>query len=350
MLPEHTGHGADALSEIVLLSLVVSAAVYAGATFHVREERQGWSWWRVLAFTAAMGLILVSLTGRLGEAADVDFRAHSVTHLLLGQAVPLLLVAAAPVTLLLRVLPVRSARRVTGLLGTRPLRWLTEPAVAGALSLGGLWLLYRTPAYALTHFYGWLHVVVHAHLLISGYLLTTALVGRDPMPHRRSPGHRAFVLVAVLAGHAILAKTLYAVPPLGVPVELAETGAMIMYYGGDALSLVLVVWLCAEWYRRRRNALDRRAARGAWTGLAGARAREGGRLRPGPPVGRGREVRSAVARVQLPRHGDHVDQGAIAPDGDLDPLADGVLDHPALQHRSRRDRLAGHRDHHIAGA
>jgi putative membrane protein len=253
MVPEHTAHGADALSEIVVLSLIISAGVYAGAAFNVRE-RQGWSWWRVLAWVAAMGLVLTAVTGRLGQLAEVDFRAHVVTHLLLGQAVPLLLVAAAPVTLLLRALPVAAARRVTWLLGTRPLRRLTEPAVAVALNVGGLYLLYGTPVYALSQFYGWLHLLVHAHLLTTGYLVTTALVGRDPMPHRRSHGHRAVVLVALLAGHAILAKALYAVPPAGVPVELAEAGAMIMYYGGDALSLVLIVWLCSDWYRRRQRA------------------------------------------------------------------------------------------------
>jgi putative membrane protein len=83
MLPEHAGHGADALSEIVLLSLVISAGIYAGAAFNVRE-RQGWSWWRVLAWVAAMALVLGSLTGPLGEAAAVDFRAHAAAHLLLA--------------------------------------------------------------------------------------------------------------------------------------------------------------------------------------------------------------------------------------------------------------------------
>ena len=143
---------------------------------------------------------------------------------------------------------------MTWLLGTRPLKCLTEPVVAAVLSVGGLWVIYGTPVYALSQFYGWVHLLVHAHLLVTGYLLTTALVGRDPMPHRRSHGHRAVVLVAVLAAHAILATWLYAVPPAGVSVERAEAGAMIMYYGGDALSLVLVVWLCADWYRRRRRA------------------------------------------------------------------------------------------------
>jgi putative membrane protein len=319
MVPEHTGHGADALSEIVLLSLVISAGVYAGAAFNVRE-RQGWSWWRVLAWVGAMALVLVSVTGRLGQAAALDFRAHVITHLLLAQAVPLLLVAAAPVTLLLRALPVGAARRVTWLLGTRPLGWLTEPVVAAVLSISGLWVLYGTPVYALSQSYGWLHLLVHAHLLITGYLLTTSLVGRDPMPHRRSHGYRAGVLVALLAAHAIVARSLYAVPPVGVPAAQAEDGAMIMYYGSDALSLVLIVWLCADWYHRRKRSVARAAASA-----------------------------SAVWDVQLARHGDHVDQGAVAPHRDLDPAADGVLDHPALQHGGGGDRLAGHRDHHVAG-
>ncbi len=259
MLPEHAGMGADATSELVLLTVLLSGAAYAGAASHVRD-RQGWPRARVLLWLAAMAAVLAALTGPLGRAADLDFRAHAVTHLVLGMAVPLLLVAAAPITLLLRVLPVGAARRLTRLLGIRPVRWLTEPVVAAALNLGGLWLLYRTPAYALTHLYPALHLFVHAHLLVSGYLLTAALVSRDPLPHRRGFGLRAAVLVAVLTGHAILAKTLYAVPPPGVPAEQAEPGAMIMYYGGDVLSLVLMVWLCARWFRARQRSLSREIA------------------------------------------------------------------------------------------
>ena len=257
MLPEHIDLGPDPTGGLVLLTVALGASAYAGAAFHARE-RQGWPGTRVLLWFAGMVAILVALTGPLGGAADLDFRAHAVSHLLLGMAAPLLLVAAAPVTLLLRVLPVTAARRVTRFLGVRPVRWLTEPVVAAALNLGGMWLLYTTPAYALTHLYPALHLFVHAHFILSGYLLTAALVGRDPLPHRRSFAHRAAVLVAVLTGHAILAKSLYAVPPPGVPADQAEPGAMIMYYGGDALSLILMVWLCALWSRARSRAEPQR--------------------------------------------------------------------------------------------
>lgn len=312
MRPEHVGVGLGALSELVPLGVVLLGAAYVAAAYAVRS-RQGWPGARVLLWLAGMVGIAAALTGPLGRAAEVDFRAHAVAHLLLGMAVPLLLVAAAPVTLLLRVLPVAAARRVTRFLGARPVRWLTEPVVAAALNVGGLWLLYATPAYALTQLSPALHLLVHAHLLISGYLLTAALVSRDPLPHRRSFGHRAAVLVATMTAHAILVKRLYAVPPPGVAVEQAEIGAMIMYYGGDLVGLVLVVWLCALWYRARRR-----------TSVAGG--------------------------VQLARHGDHVDQGAIAPDGDLHPATDGGLDHPTLQHGGGRDGLAGRRHHDVPGA
>lgn len=262
MIPHHAGHVGGALAELLLLGVVGLGAAYVGAAAHVRA-RQGWPWRRVGCWLAGLVLLQVALGGRLGTAADTDFRAHAVSHLLLGMAGPLLLVAAAPLTLALRVLPVGDARRLSRLLGSRPVRGLTEPTVAAALNVGGLWLVYATPVYALMHSSAAVHLLVHAHLVGSGYLLTAVLVGRDPMPHRRSFGHRALVLVAVMAAHNVLVKGLYAVPPPGVPVAQAETGALVMYYGGDAVGLVLVVWLCALWARDRRTAEARSTARDA---------------------------------------------------------------------------------------
>jgi putative membrane protein len=76
----------------------------------------------------------------------------------------------------------------------------------------------------------------------------------DPLPHRRSHLHRALVLLAAIAGHDLLAKSLYADPPALAPVGQVETGAMIMYYGGDAVHLIVLVLLCAHWYRAARPA------------------------------------------------------------------------------------------------
>ena len=40
-----------------------------------------------------------------------------------------------------------------------------------------------------------IHLLVHLHLLVAGYLFTIAMISVDPLPHRRSYLHRAIVLI-----------------------------------------------------------------------------------------------------------------------------------------------------------
>lgn len=59
------------------------------------------------------------------------------------------------------------------------------------------------------------------------------------------------MLILALAAHDVLAKVLYADPPSGVPVPEAESGAMIMYYGGALVDVVLMIMVCSRWFRGR---------------------------------------------------------------------------------------------------
>ncbi|WP_433221712.1 cytochrome c oxidase assembly protein [Dactylosporangium sp. CS-047395] len=225
-----------------------AAVGYVAAVDRVRRRGGDWPGWRIGVwfaglFTAATAILGPAVAGRH------DFTAHMAGHLLLGMAAPLLLVPAAPVILTLRALPVPLARRVARLLSTRPARVLTHPVTAAALNVGGLWLLYGTGLYQQMGTRPWLHLAVHAHIAAAGYLLTAAVVGVDPAPHRPNRRVRAVVIVAFLAAHDILAKHLYAHPPAGVPGGRARTGAQLMYYGGDMLDLALITVFCWQWYR-----------------------------------------------------------------------------------------------------
>jgi putative membrane protein len=237
----------------VLLGLLAAVAYLAA----VRRDAGRRPWPR-LRTAAWLGGVAVLLAGSVGPvAADHgSFTRHAVAHLLVGMLGPLLLVLGTPVTLALRTLRPPAARRLTRALRSRAVRLLTEPLVAAGLNLGGLWLLYTTPLFALASHHGGVHLLVHAHLVLAGYLLPAVLVGRDPPPHRRPHAYRAAVLVAALAAHGILAKYLYTRPPLGLGAGEAERGAIVMYYGGDAVELVVVVLLCRRWFggRTRRPA------------------------------------------------------------------------------------------------
>lgn len=250
-----SGGGVDLLAVLAPILAVVAAAAYLVA---VVFSRRPWPRHRTLLWLAGLLTASAAVSRPLAGAAraqfeKAQFEGHMVAHLLLGMLAPLLLVLAAPVTLILRALPVPSARGVSRALGSWPIRFLTEPVVAAVLNVGGLWLLYTTGIFPALHTSPAINLAVHVHMFAAGTLFTVALVSPDPMPHRRSYGHRAAVLIAALAAHDILAKYLYAHPPIGVSADAAHAGAMIMYYGGDAVDVALIVVLCAGWYRARRR-------------------------------------------------------------------------------------------------
>jgi putative membrane protein len=215
----------------VIAALAAWAVAVAAAGYAVglaRAARRGpWPAHRIVAW---YGGIAVAGAGSALSASD-DAATHALGHLLLGMVAPLLLVLAAPVTLALRALPADRARLLSAVLRSRPARVLTHPVVAATLDVGGLWLLYTTD----------LHTVpaTQLHVLAAGYLFTAAVVGVDPAPHRPPPAYRAVVLVLASAAHGILAKHLYATGE--------QTGAMVMYYGGDVVEVALAVLLCRQW-------------------------------------------------------------------------------------------------------
>lgn len=249
-------HGADALGwawfdALVVLVPVAAAAGYAAALWASRG-RSPWPAHRTVAWCAGWACAGAALTGPLATAARTSFTAHMTGHLLLGMLAPLLLVLGAPITLLLRALPVRRARSLTRVLRTPAVRVVTHPVVAAVLHAGGLWLLYTTDLYQLMHTSLPLHGLVHAHILLAGYVFTASLVGVDPDPHRASVQVRSAVLIVFIAVHSILAKRLYAHPPAGVDSVDGQVGAQLMHYGGDVVDVTLIVLLFTGWYTATR--------------------------------------------------------------------------------------------------
>ncbi len=221
-----------------MIWLVAGGGYLALAWFAGRRGR-AWPVRHTILWVAGLTIAATGVT-----MSHHDFREHMIGHVLLGMVAPVALVLAAPVTLVLRALPVRAARRVARLLRARPVRVVAHPVTAAVLNVGGLWVLYTTDLYPQLHG----ERLVHAHVLLSGYLLTAALVGIDPSPHRPGRVTRAVVLVAALAAHDILAKHLWAHPPVGVPAAEGRAGAELMFYRGDLADLLLVVVFCAQWY------------------------------------------------------------------------------------------------------
>lgn len=264
-----SGHGhaesADGgtLAVIVVGALLVPALAYLGAAARERRGGRGWPWHRCATWLVGLGATGVALTGPLADAAHHDFRLHMLAHLLVGMLAPLLLVVSAPVTLALRTIDVVPARRLTRLLRSRVLRVVSHPISALLLTAGTLWLLYTTPLYGVMTGSTAGHLLVMLHFLASGALFAAAIAPVDPAPHRSSIPVRGLALLTSVASHGILAKHLAVSPPPGVDRAEALAGGELMYIGGDAVELVLIAMLAAQWYRatRPREGVDADAAR-----------------------------------------------------------------------------------------
>jgi putative membrane protein len=214
------------IAAVLAWTLATAGIAYAAGVG--RSARRGrWPVQRTAAWYG--GLVAAGVGGTLA-ASDAP-ATHATGHLLLGMLAPLLLVLAAPVTLALRALPAERARLLSRVLRCGPVAVLTHPFVAGVLDVGGLWVIYTTGLHAIPG--------LGLHVLAAGYLFTASIVGVDPAPHRSRPAVRAVALVLASAAHGTLAKHLYATG--------WGDGAMVMYYGGDAVELLLAVLLCRRW-------------------------------------------------------------------------------------------------------
>ncbi|MBO0959651.1 cytochrome c oxidase assembly protein [Neobacillus sp. MM2021_6] len=227
--------------------------VYFFATFSSSRRFKRWSVYRTIFWILGVLCMAAAVIGPIAKHAHTDFTAHMLVHVLLGMLAPLLLVLSAPMTLFLRTVNVRIGRHFSVVLKSFPVRFLSEPFVASAINMGGLWILYTTHLYSLMHQNIILYLFIHLHVFIAGYLFTVSMISIDPTPHRTPFMYRAIVLVIALASHGILSKYIYVNPPLDVPEKQAEMGAMLMYYGGDVIDIFFIFIFCSQWYRSKKS-------------------------------------------------------------------------------------------------
>jgi putative membrane protein len=229
----------------IIFLLISFYLVLVGISIH---QHKRWSIYRVLLWVVGIFCAMGAVTGPIANQGHNNFTMHMVGHLLLGMLAPLLLVLAAPMTLLLRTLHVIPARFIARLLKSTPLFLISSPLVASLLNIGGLWLIYTSNLFEMMQHNLIIHLIVHFHIFLAGFVFTAAFIYIDPRPHRTSFFHRAIVLIFAFTGHNILSKYIYAHPPDGVSIEQGKTGGMLMYYGGDAIDLIFIIIFCFQWY------------------------------------------------------------------------------------------------------
>ena len=196
---------------LAVAGLTVEVALGAAYVVSARLAVGGRGWPRSATAAFLAGLVALAIVLQSGLAAyDETAAMHDVQHVVLMSVAPLLLALGAPVTLLLRVCPPPTGRRVVGVLHSRPARALCGRRAAWHVPLeyyGLMFVFLLAPVQRVTASNELVHVSTHLLLLTCGLLFWVPLIGRDPAPWRPSARTRVLAALAGLPVNAVLAVT-----------------------------------------------------------------------------------------------------------------------------------------------
>ena len=236
-----------------LLLVGLTGALYAVGVRRLADRGRRWSPARTVALAAALAVAVVATQSGIARHEDARLWVHMVQHTLLGLTVPLLLVLAAPLTLALQSAAPHTRRSLRALLRSRPAHVLAHPVVAWTLFGGGLAVIYLTPLLDLSVRNDAVHLLVHAHVVVSGTLFLAVLVGVDPLPGRPPHAARLLALLVAVPFHAVIGLALLSsgspVAPDAYPRLSDQRTAAGLFWGtGELFTLVVAAVIVRQWW------------------------------------------------------------------------------------------------------
>ncbi|MEZ3160763.1 cytochrome c oxidase assembly protein [Microbacterium sp. BWT-B31] len=273
--------------EIDLLWAFVAAFglfFYLAGVWRLRRRGDAWPVYRTVLWVAGLVLLAWVTGGAVNAYQDYLFSVHMIGHMLLTMAIPVLLVAGAPVTLAARAI----RKRDDGTRGGREwilwavhtpfARVVTNPFVAAGIFVGSLWVFYFTDLFRWSLYDHIGHEWMVVHFLISGYLFVLTLIGIDPAPYRLPYPGRLVLLIAVMAMHAFFGIAIMMQSGLMVsewfgamgrtwgatPLEDQYIGGGVAWSIGEIPTLILAITVAIQWSRsdtRETRRRDRHADR-----------------------------------------------------------------------------------------
>jgi putative copper resistance protein D len=272
------------LDPLFAFACVAAVVVYLCWVRRLARRGDRWPVGRTVSWVAGVATVAWDTNGAPTIYGEILFSAHMVQHMVLAMLVPLLLVLAAPITLLLRAVPPRK----DGSRGPREWvlafvhsRWgelVSKPVVAAVVFVAGMIVFYYSPLFewSLRSHVG--HVWMVVHFTLAGYLFANALVGIDPGPNRPPYPQRLVLLFATMAFHAffgvaLMSQTSLLVAdwfgntgrPWGLPaIEDQQRGGAVAWGIGELPTVALAIVVAVMWTRsdeREARRRDRKADR-----------------------------------------------------------------------------------------
>lgn len=243
--------------------------LYVAGAIRLHRRGDRWPIHRTVFWVLGMLLLVWVTGGPINAYQEYLFSVHMLGHMMLSMAIPLLLVAGAPVTLALRAIH----KRDDGTRGGREwILWavhspfsrvVTHPFVAAGIFILSLWAFYFTDLVRWSMFEHLGHEWMVTHFLITGYLFVLSLIGADPVPYRLPYPGRLITLIGIMAMHAFFGVAIMSQEGLMVadwfgsmgrewgpsPMDDQYIGGGIAWSIGEIPTLILAITVAIQWSR-----------------------------------------------------------------------------------------------------
>ena len=271
-----------AIDPLWTVILAMLAFFYVAGVVRLARRGDRWPVGRTVSWLAGIALFWWCTNGALNLYQEFQFSLHMLVHMLLGMAVPVLLVPGAPITLAMRAIRKRGDRSRGGrewllaIVHSKYMEVLSSPLVAAGLFVASLWVFYYTPLFEWTMTDHLGHVWMVVHFVGSGYLFVQAIIGVDPGPARPPYALRLALLLGAMVFHAFFGITLMTGDALlladwfgamGNGIDALEdqrVGGGIAWSIGEIPTVILAITTVVLWARSDRRdqvRLDRAAVR-----------------------------------------------------------------------------------------
>ncbi|WP_157099753.1 cytochrome c oxidase assembly protein [Microbispora sp. ATCC PTA-5024] len=233
-------------------------AYVAGLAARNTQATSPWPRTRTVCFMLGVATMVLALDGGVAVYGGVLFWIHMVQHLMLIMIVPALLAFGRPLTLAQE--SGESGRRASAALLGSPVTALTFPAATVVLYTVVLAGVHLSDFMQAMMLHPWLGDLEHTSYLLSGYLLFSPLLTRDPTRFEVPYLLRLVILMIAMTADTVVGVVLIQTPLEPWPAYAAvhpswaapllddvHAGGALMWIGGDGLMFAMVLIVLFQW-------------------------------------------------------------------------------------------------------
>jgi putative membrane protein len=253
---------------LATLLLLMVAYLYLNGLANWTRPSHPISRWQKAAFFTGLFTIFIALQSPLDNLSEHMLSFHQLQHFLLRMLGPLLVLLGAPLTPMLRGLPLWVLQGFVRPTVRHPLARaaydkMTNPVITVAIFMGVLYLWQIPGGFNLALRNEFVHAIMHMTMMSSGFLFYWAVIDPAPRRSRVHYGVRVLYLGLIVLPNTLLGAVIAFSKGIiysgyeGVyqPFDMSlltdqQIGGLVLWVPGDMMSILVAGIVMVMWYER----------------------------------------------------------------------------------------------------